>query len=103
ALVQHLMPVWYHAGIMCKDHIAQKGDTMVVDRLRAVIAAAEKLPENEQEQLAALWEETLRDNTRWHELFQQPGSQALFAQLRAEAAEAEQNSTVEDSPDEDWA
>lgn len=97
------MSVWYPAGIVCEDHIAQKGDTMVVDRLRAVIAAAEKLPENEQEQLAALWEETLRDNTRWHELFQQPGSQAFFAQLRAEAAEAEQSNAVEDSPDEDWA
>ncbi|WIG59501.1 MAG: hypothetical protein OJF49_002248 [Ktedonobacterales bacterium] len=75
----------------------------MIDRLRAVIAAAEKLPPNEQEQLAALWEETLLDNVRWHELFRQPGSQAFFAQLRAEAAEAEENGTLEDSPDEDWA
>jgi hypothetical protein len=80
---------------MFEDRIAQKGDTMVVDRLRAVVAAAEQLPENEQEQLATLWEETLRGNTHWHELFQQPGSQAFFAQLRAEAATAEQNNTLE--------
>lgn len=75
----------------------------MVDRLRAVFAAAEKLPENEQEQLAALWEETLADNVKWHELFQRPGSQAFFAELRAEAAQAEQEGTLEDSPDEDWA
>ncbi|MFI5275654.1 MAG: hypothetical protein ACHQ1E_00145 [Ktedonobacterales bacterium] len=61
----------------------------MIDRLRAVIAAAEQLPENEQEQLAALWEETLRDNVRWRTLFQHPGSAAFFEQLRAEAAEAE--------------
>ena len=75
----------------------------MIDRLRAGIAAAEQLPEHEQEQLAALWEEKLRDNVRWRELFQQPGSQAFFAQLRAEAAKAEQDGTVKDSPDEDWA
>jgi len=73
----------------------------MIDRLRAVIAAAEQL--SEQEQLAALWEETLRDNVRWRELFQQPGSQAFFAQLRTEAAKAEEDGTVKDSPDEDWA
>lgn len=75
----------------------------MIDRLRAVIAAAERLPEREQEQLAALWEESLRDNVRWHELLQSSGSQALFAQLRAEAAQAERDKTIEDSPDEDWA
>ncbi len=75
----------------------------MVDRLRAVIAAAEQLPENEQEKLAAIWEETLTDNVRWRELFQRPGSQAFFAELRAEAAKAEQESTLVDSPDEDWA
>ncbi|MGH2505709.1 MAG: hypothetical protein ACRDID_24620, partial [Ktedonobacterales bacterium] len=61
----------------------------MIDRLRAVIAVAEQLPENEQEQLAALWEETLRDNVRWRALFQHPGSADFFEQLRAEAAEAE--------------
>jgi hypothetical protein len=71
--------------------------------LRAVIAAAEQLSESEQERLATLWEETLVDNVRWHELFQQSGSQAFFARLRVEAAVAEQNNTLEDSPDEDWA
>lgn len=76
---------------------------MVVERLRAVIAAAEQLPEQEQEQLAALWEATLQDNVRWHELFTHPGSPAFFAELRAEAAQAEQEQTVEDSPDDDWA
>lgn len=75
----------------------------MVDRLLAVIAAAEQLPENEQEKLAALWEETLTDNVRWRELFQHPGSQAFFGELRAEAAQAEQENTLEDSPDEDWA
>lgn len=75
----------------------------MVERLPAVFAAAEKLPENEQEQLAALWEETLTDNVQWRELFQHPGSQAFFAELRAEAAQAEQENTLEDSPDEDWA
>lgn len=73
------------------------------DRLRAVIAAAEQLPENEQEQLAALWEEMLRDNVRWHALFQHPGSVAFFEQLRAEASEAERQNTEKESPDEDWA
>lgn len=75
----------------------------MIDRLRAVIAAAEQLSENEQEQLAALWEETLRDNVRWRELFQRPGSQAFFDQLRTEAAKAERENTLKDSPDEDWA
>ncbi len=75
----------------------------MIDRLRAVIAAAEQLSEQEQEQLAALWEETLRDNVRWRELFQLPGSQAFFAQLRAEAAKAEEDGIVKDSPVEDWA
>ena len=75
----------------------------MIDRLRAAIAAAEQLPEHEQEQLAALWEETLRDNVRWRELFQQPGSLAFFAQLRTGADKAEQEGTTRDSPDEDWA
>ena len=75
----------------------------MVDRLRAVITAAEKLPENEQEQLAGLWEEMLSDYVHWLEHFQQPSSRAFFTQLRAEAAEAEQNNTLKDSPDEDWA
>ena len=57
----------------------------MIDRSRTAIAAAEQLPESEQEQLAALWEETLRDNARWRDRFQQPRSQAFFAQLRAEA------------------
>jgi hypothetical protein len=75
----------------------------MIERLRAVIAAAEQLPENEQEQLAALWEETLRDDARWRELFQRPSAQAFFDQLRAEAAKAERENTLEDSSDEDWA
>lgn len=75
----------------------------MVERLRAVFAAAEKLPEDEQEKLAAIWEETLADNVRWRELFQRPGSQSFFAKLRAEAAQAEHEGTLEDSPDEDWA
>ncbi len=75
----------------------------MVDRLRAVIAAAEKLSESEQEHLAALMEEILADDVRWQDLFQRPGSDAFFAQLRAEAAQAEHDGTVKESPDEDWA
>lgn len=74
----------------------------MVERLRAVIAAAEQLSESEQEQIAALWEETLRDAVHWHELFQRPGSQAFFDQLREEAASAERKGELKDSPDEDW-
>ena len=76
---------------------------MVVERLRAVIAAAEQLPEHEQEQLAALWEASLKESVEWHELFADPRSQKFFAELRAEAAQAEQDQTVEESPDDDWA
>ena len=74
----------------------------MIDRLRVVLAEVEKLPDNEQEYLAALLEENLAEDTHWHELFQRPSSQAFFASLRAEAEQAEQEGTLEESPDEDW-
>lgn len=43
------------------------------------------------------------EETEWHELFQRPSSPIFFAQLRTEAAQAEQDGMLEDSPDEDWA
>jgi len=38
----------------------------MIDRLRAVIAA-EQLSESQLTRVAALWEETLRDNVRWRD------------------------------------
>jgi hypothetical protein len=67
-------------------------------RLCAEIATAKQLAANEQEQLAALWE---RDDVRWHDLCHRSGSQAFFAQARADIAGAERANTLEDSPDEE--
>jgi|GEM_PF-1949581 len=74
----------------------------MVGRLRAVFAAVEKLSASEQEHLAALFEENIADDIRWHELFQRPGSQDFFAQLREEAAQAEKDGTLIECTDEDW-
>jgi hypothetical protein len=51
----------------------------------------------------SMWEAGLVDNERWHSLYQQPGSQEFFTELRTEAEQSEREGTTMDSPDEDWA
>ena len=67
------------------------------DRLRAVVEAAEQLPDAEQEALAATWEEALEER-ELDALVRRPGARAFHDQLRAEAREAEKLGTREVEP-----
>jgi hypothetical protein len=75
----------------------------MVDKLKVVVAAIEKLSPKEQEHYAAILEEELTDSQRWHELFSHPRSQAFFNELRDELDKEEKDGTIEDSPQDNWA
>ncbi len=58
----------------------------MIERLRAVVAEAEKLSEQEQEALAALWEEVLEE-AKWEATLADPQSQRAMDALVARAKE----------------
>jgi len=64
-------------------------------RLQAVIDRAEKLPDADQEALAAVIEEELEE-CEWEALTQRPGSRAFHDELRAELREAEERGKLEE-------
>jgi hypothetical protein len=66
-------------------------------RLKAVIDRAEKLPDADQEALAALIEEEIEER-EWEALCQRPGARAFHDQLRAELREAEERGELVDFP-----
>lgn len=64
-------------------------------RLQAVIDRAEKLPDADQEALAALLEEELEER-EWDALTQRSGARAFHDQLRTELREAEERGELEE-------
>lgn len=56
----------------------------MVDRLRAVVEQAEQLSPEEQERLAAVWEEQLEE-ARWQKTLSSPESLELLDRMAAEA------------------
>lgn len=73
---------------------------MMVERLRAVIAQAEQLSQEEQEALATLWEEALEER-EWLSIVSKPAVrgalQRMAAQARKEEAEGETEEIVGDT------
>jgi hypothetical protein len=62
----------------------EKESRIMIDRLRAVIAQAEQLPEQEQEALAAAWEEILEER-EWDAIVSKPGVCGALRRLADEA------------------
>jgi hypothetical protein len=73
----------------------------MIERLRAVVAEAEKLSEQEQEALAALWEEVLEE-AKWEATLADPRSQramdALVARAKEQVARGEVYNTLREEP-----
>jgi hypothetical protein len=64
------------------------GESMMNERLRAVVERVEHLPDAEQEALAKLLEEELEER-EWEALTKRPGARAFHDQLRAELHDAD--------------
>lgn len=56
----------------------------MIERLRALVAEAERLSEPEQEALAAAWEEVLEER-EWDAITRRPSVRAALERLAAEA------------------
>ncbi len=61
---------------------------MVIERLRAVIAQAEQLSQEEQEALATLWEEALEER-EWLSIVNKPTVRDAFQRMAEEARQEE--------------
>lgn len=73
----------------------------MIERLRAVVAKAEKLSEQEQEALADRWEELLEE-AKWEATFADPRSDraldALAKRAKEQVARGEVYETLRDKP-----
>ncbi len=72
----------------------------MIERLRAVVEEAEKLPEEEQEALAARWEEILEE-ARWEAALSEPRSlralDAMVKRAKEQVARGEVYDTLRDN------
>lgn len=67
----------------------------MTERLRQVFAHAERLPDAQQDALAAKWAEEL-DELEWDALTRKPGAHAFHQRLIEQARQAQAKGEVED-------
>jgi hypothetical protein len=87
-------------GMLEESNTDPNKEESMIERLRAVVEEAEKLPEEEQEALAALWEEVLEE-ARWEATLSEPRSlralDAMVKRAKEQVARGEVYDTLRDN------